>query len=243
MRESFGRTHSFSSATGETYVFFENYVYAAGRAKISVGRYSTNGFEVLGDALDLPYHLSFPYIFDWDGQLFMVPEASAAARVEVWRCVEFPFHWALYATALEGISVADTVLFEDGGHWWMFSNISNGPVEDHCNELHVFSIDGPKLKRVVPHPLNPVVMDSRVARNAGRIARRDGRLIRPSQNNSHGVYGWGLNLMEITRLDMEAYDERRISNFEPGFKPGIAACHHVDFADDIFVIDGCRLWG
>lgn len=228
---------------GEHYVFFENYVYATGRGKISVGRYSAQGFEVLGDALDLPYHLSFPLVFEHDGEIFMVPESCAAKRVDVWRAVEFPLRWELYATALDGVSAADTVLLQDGGRWWMFTNISDGPLEDHCNELHVFSIDGPGLLRVTPHPLNPVVIDSTTARGAGRIVRRGTKLVRPSQNNSHGIYGWGLNLMEITRLDMDGYEERRIASFAPNFKPGLVGFHHFDSSGDLFVIDTCRRWG
>jgi hypothetical protein len=226
---------------GETYVFYENYVYAFGLGRISVGRYRDSKLEVLGDALVLPYHLSFPYLVECQDELFMIPESCAARRVEVWRCTKFPLEWELYSVGLEGESVADTVLFEDEGQWWMFANISSGMHEDQCNELHVFSIDGPALKTVVPHPLNPVVIDSRVARNAGRIRRKDGQLIRPSQNSSHGVYGWGLNLMEITRLDMEGYEERCLVQFGPD-QLGVAAFHHVDSLGDTFVVDGCRKW-
>ena len=228
---------------GEHYVFFENFVYATGLGKISVGRYSAQGFEVLGDALDLPYHLSFPLVFEHEGEIFMVPESCAAKRVDVWRAVEFPLRWELYATALEGVSAADTVLFQDNGKWWMFTNISDGPLEDHCNELHVFSIDGPGLLRVTPHPLNPVVIGSSTARGAGRIVRRGTKLVRPSQNNANGIYGWGLNLMEITRLDMDGYEERRIVSFAPNFKPGLIGIHHFDSSGDLFVIDTCRPWG
>jgi len=228
---------------GRLYVFFENYVYATGRAKITVGIYGESGLDILGDALDRPYHLSFPFVLEANGETYLVPESSSARRVEVWRAVEFPLRWELHATALEGTSVADTVLFEDGGAWWMFANISEGPVEDHCNALHVFSIDGPSLERITPHPMNPVVIDSRTGRNAGRIARRRGRLVRASQNNSYGVYGRGLNLMEITRLDMEGYEERLLQTFGPAFRTGLIGCHHVDFAGEHFVVDGCRRWG
>lgn len=228
---------------GEHYVFFENYVYGTGLGKITVGRYGAQGFEILGDALDLPYHLSYPFVFEHGGAIYMVPESSAAKRIDVWRAVEFPLKWELIATALDGVSAADTVLFQDAGKWWMFTNISEGPVEDHCNELHVFSIDGPGLMRVTPHPLNPVVINSTTARGAGRILRRNGKLIRPSQINARGTYGWGLNLMQITRLDMEGYEERRLQSFAPDFKPGLIACHHTDSSGDLFVVDTCRAWG
>lgn len=228
---------------GDTFVFFENYVYAAGRGKISVGLFRNGQFHVLADALDCPYHLSFPLVFEHGGEMFMMPETCGAARVEIWRAVEFPFRWERHGVALEGLSVADPVLFNDGGRWWLFANISNTPFEDHCNELHVFEADGPALTRVKPHPLNPVVIGADTARNAGRIVRRDGRLLRLSQNNTHGVYGYGLNVMEITELSPSRYSESLITRIAPDFKPGLIGCHHMDQTDSLYVVDACRRFG
>ena len=228
---------------GETFVFFENYVYGAGRGKISVGIYRDRQLQVLGDALDRPYHLSFPFVFEHEGEMYMMPETSEAKRLEIWKAVDFPLRWQLHATALDGQSVADSVLFHDSGQWWLFANISNTPFEDHCNELHVFEVDGPALNQVTPHPLNPVVIGSDTARNAGRIVRRDGKLLRYSQNNSHGIYGYGLNVMEITQLDTEHFQERRVLTVEPTFKPGLIGCHHVDACGDLFVVDACHRYG
>lgn len=228
---------------GEIFVFFENYVYASGLGKISVGIYRDGQLEVLGDALDLGYHLSFPGIFAHGGDIFMLPETSGPKRVEVWRAVEFPLKWERFSTALEGQSVADPVLVRDEGKWWLFANISTTPFDDHCNELHIFEVDGPALTRITPHPRNPVVIGADTARNAGRIVRRDGKLVRMSQNNSHGVYGYGLNVMEITRLDALHYEETCILSIEPGFKPQLIGCHHFDRCGEIFVVDGCRSFG
>jgi hypothetical protein len=228
---------------GDTFVFFENYVYATGRGKISVGVYRDKKLHVLGDALERPYHLSFPFVFEHEGDMYMMPETSEAKRVEVWKAVEFPLKWQHHSTALEDQSVADPVLVQDEGRWWLFANISTTPFEDHCNELHVFEVDGPALKHVTPHPLNPVVIGSDTARNAGRIVRRDGRLLRLSQNNSHGIYGYGLNVMEITQLDAGRYQERRVATVEPTFKPGLIGCHHMDQCGGIFVVDACRRFG
>jgi hypothetical protein len=228
---------------GETFVFFENYVYGTGRGKISVGVYRDKKLHVLGDALNLPYHLSFPFVFEHEGDMYMMPETSEAKRVEIWKAVEFPLKWKRHSTALEGQSVADPVLFHDENRWWLFANISNTTFEDHCNELHVFEVDGPALKHVTPHPLNPVVIGADTARNAGRIVRQDGKLLRLSQNNSHGIYGYGLNVMEITQLDAGQYQERRVLTVEPTFKPGLIGCHHMDQCGGVFVVDACRRFG
>jgi hypothetical protein len=228
---------------GTHYVFYEDFDYAQNRAWISVGRLAGDQFEVIGTALDAGYHMSFPYVFAHEGEIYMLPETVAKDCVEVWRATSFPTRWERHATALHGRSAADTTLFRHGGAWWMLTNIATPAVGDHCSSLHVFRVDGPDLKSVEPHPHNPVVIDSRVARNAGRPFVADGKLYRPSQNNSHGVYGYGFNLMEVTALSLERYEERLAHKAEPNFKPGLVGTHHVDQCGDRFVIDICRAKG
>jgi len=70
------------------YVFFENYSYRRGLAHISVGRLDGNTFTVLGDALHLKTHLSYPYVFADGDELYMMPENHQADRLEVWRCTK-----------------------------------------------------------------------------------------------------------------------------------------------------------
>ncbi|WP_258158474.1 hypothetical protein [Rhizobium sp. TH2] len=223
---------------GETYLFYEAYAAGARKAHIAVGRLEGNELTPMGIALEKEHHLSYPFIFRHDGQIFMMPETNQARRIEIWRCVEFPHKWELYSTALEGQSPADSALIEHAGEWWLFTNLSDfHAYEDHCSELHVFKVDGPTLREVVPHRCNPVVIDGTTARNAGRLFSTNGKLYRPSQRNEHGIYGYGLNIMEIDRLNLDAYEERCARTIVPDFKPGLMGCHHFDATGGRFVID------
>ena len=223
---------------GETYVFYEAYTPSNTKAHIAVGRLVGNSLERQGIALKAEHHLSYPFIFRHDDGIFMIPETNRARRLEVWRCVEFPMRWELHATALEGQSSADSALFPFGGKWWLFTNLSEfHAYEDHCSELHVFEVDGPDLKWMKPHRNNPVVMGSTEARNGGRPFEQGGRLYRPSQRNEYGIYGYGLNIMEVEELDLETYSERCVRTIKPDFAPGIVACHHMDASNGRYIID------
>jgi hypothetical protein len=230
----------FHHENGE-YLFFECYPNSRSKAWISVARLVGNRAVLLGDALRLDYHLSFPFVFRRDQQIFMIPETHQANRVEVWRCVAFPLKWELYATALEGSSPVDTVMFEHQGSWWMLTTLSDHHAfEEHCSELYAYSIDGPELRSVVPHKRNPVVIGSATARNAGRVMSERGRLLRPSQLNANGVYGYGLNIMEIKRLDLDDYVEIPFRTILPDFDRGLIGCHHIDASAGRVVIDVCK---
>lgn len=220
-------------------VFFENYEFSTGRGKISVGRLDGNNVVYLGDALITPYHLSYPFVYEYDGDIYMIPETAQSRQVEIWKAVDFPLGWTLHKTVLQGSSCADTTLFEHDGSWWMFTNMSIDSFDDHCSELHVFKIDSPLLNEIEPHELNPVITDARTARNAGRIAVRDGKLTRLAQNNAHH-YGYGFSLMEIENLSLKEYREKCVYSAEPGFAPGICSTHHLDELDGIHIFDGYR---
>ncbi|MFK0164984.1 hypothetical protein [Rhizobium sp. NPDC090279] len=223
---------------GKCYLFYEAYSHGDRKAHIEVGRFDGDVLTQVGVALERPYHLSYPFIFRDGDQIFMIPETHQARRLEVWRCTEFPLKWELHATAFEGQSPADSVLIRHDGKWWLFTNLSDfHAYEDHCSELYLFEVDGPSLTGIKAHKRNPVVIGSTEARGAGRIFERDGRLLRPSQHNAHGIYGYALNIMEIEKLTLDDYCERRIRTITPAFKAGLHGCHHFDATDGRYILD------
>ena len=221
------------------FVFYEAYDYPSAVGRVAVGEWRDGGFHPLGDVLAPPYHLSYPFLLEHEGALLMIPESSAANRVEIWRCTDIPLRFERIATAFEGQRVADLTLFCRNGQWWAFCAMDHDGLGDMNSELYAFAVDGPLMREVVPHRQNPIVSDSRYARPAGRIFERGGRWFRPSQNNSHGIYGYGLNLMEIKELSLDVYREAPARQILPGFRPGLIATHHLDISGDVFVIDGC----
>lgn len=222
---------------GALYLFYEEFDYGTGLGHLAVGRLEGDALIPLGRILDSPDHLSYPFVFRWQDDILMIPETSARAGIEVWRATDFPTGWELAANALNGVQASDTVVFEHQGRWWLLTNLCHDSFGDFGAELHLFAIDGPMLNRVTPHPLNPVVIDTTRARGGGRVFARDGRLFRTSQDNSHGIYGFGLNLTEITELSDTVFHERRIRHIRPDFEPGIMGCHHMDAAAGRVVID------
>ena len=225
------------------FVFFEDYAYGSRKGHIGVGKIIDGHISTIGPALTADNHLSYPFVFRHGGEIFMLPETNQTSRLEIWRCKNFPDAWELHATALEGVPTVDSALFCYRGDWWLFTNITADSYGDHCTELHIFRADGPMLNSLEPHPLNPVVIDARTARGGGRIFLEEGRPVRISQDNSHGTYGYGLNVMEITRLDAQNYSERLIRKITPDFETGLIGCHHADFAGGAFIMDVRRRHG
>lgn len=220
----------------KTYLFFENFSYRDQIGKISCGEVSKGSISKVKDVLVKSYHLSYPFLFEEDGYLYMIPETSANKRLEIYRCKNLPDEWELFTTAFEGEAVADTTYFRDeDGKRWLFMNKGTGGY--YNSQLHIYQIDSLSLDKIIPHRQNPVVVDARQARNAGAIFWHNGHYIRPSQNNSFGVYGYGLNMNAIKQLSLDQYEEELLWQVTPNSNPELRSCHHLHQSGNKFVID------
>ena len=152
-----------------------------------------------------PFHLSYPYVFKWADQYYMIPEASASHSVRLYKAVEFPTKWAFEKTLLKGPRFADNSIFEYHGRWWLFS-------ETRSNDtLRLYSADTP-LGPWKEHPKSPVIDgDMTCARPGGRVIVWNDRVFRYAQDDSL-YYGCQLWAFEIMKLDAKSYEEKLIGD-------------------------------
>jgi hypothetical protein len=221
---------------GREFCFVEDYDNAAKRGRISVFVLGRNGATFAGVALEEDFHLSYPYLFSYQGETFMCPETSEAREIRIYRCLDFPLQWKLEKTIIKNISAVDTMLFEKDGKWWMLTNTDPGQWGDHSLELRIFSAQSPLSDEWIPHPGNPFFIDATRARNGGMVTDGD-RFFRVAQSLGFDFYGKRTSLYEIIELDDENYVETHVFDVAPAFKAGIAATHHLHSNGNITVID------
>jgi len=224
------------SRSERSYCFMEELDSRTGRGSIVVYELTQERGIRIGTALEEGFHLSFPYLFEYDNQLYMCPECSESRSIRIYKCIEFPLRWKLDTIAMEGVSAADTMIFEKDGKWWLFTNIDPVGVGDFCSELFIFSAASPLANNWTPHPQNPVVVDAGYARNAGLL--RDGaKYFRCSQQQAFDVYGKRLQINEMVELTETSFAERCVSVATPSFGADIIGAHHLHGAGDITVFD------
>ena len=185
-------------------------------------------------ALQADYHLSYPFVFEWRGAHFMVPETADVNAVRLYRAVEFPTRWEYVQDLLSDIKAVDSTLCEHEGRWYLFTGVSEAGGST-WDELFLFVADTP-MGPWAPHPMNPIVSDVRSARPGGPLFRRDGVLYRPGQNSAK-CYGHSLAVFEVTELTPDRYAERLAYRIEPDWLPNIYGCHTITMADDLMALD------
>jgi hypothetical protein len=225
---------------GDRYhIFVEELPYATNKGHISVLELDRQGkWGESKIALELPYHLSYPFLFKWKGDLFMIPETAANRTVELYRCTEFPDGWQLVDVLLDDIFAMDATLAEIDGRWWMFLNVGAEGGLDCDDELHIYNGPSP-FGPWKPHHGNPVKTDVRSARPAGRLFQSKGDWYLPAQDGSER-YGWGMTVNKILQLSDTDFREESVAKILPQWASGLLGTHTLNAAPGLTVIDGLR---
>jgi hypothetical protein len=222
--------------SGRYYVFFEELPYAERKAHISMIE-----LDAAGNAsppqrvLEADHHLSYPFLFEHDGQLYMLPESAKASCVELYRCVDFPLVWKRERVLIEGQRLVDATLYRGAERWWMFANSAAGESRNFDDELHLFHAER-LTGEWQPHPKNPVKSDARSSRPAGQLFTRDGVLYRPAQV-CVPRYGAGLAIQRVLKLTPQDYAERQVERLLADPAAGLFGLHTMNRAGDLTVVD------
>jgi hypothetical protein len=189
---------------GGWHLFFEVLNASNGRGEIALAR-SADGLDWTYDRIVLaePFHLSYPLVFEWDGQIYMLPETWKDGAVQIYKAHDYPYDWRPHARLIEKPHV-DSTLFRRDGRWWILaSNVDS-------RNLHLYFSD--HLDRDwTEHPQSPVVLNNRqTARLGGRAFEADSRLYRVAQD-CLPRYGYQVRLFEISTLTLRDYAETEIS--------------------------------
>ncbi len=222
----------------ETHLFFEDMPLGGRRGVIARGKLTSDGrLTDVMTVLEGEGHLSYPCVFAWNDEVYMVPESAAGRSVVLYRAAEFPHRWEPIATLLDKVRAVDSTLLHHQGRWWLFANIAPEGGSTTVM-LHLFWAETP-LGPWTPHRLNPVVADVRSARPAGAVFSYEDRLFRPSQDCSR-AYGGGLVFNRIERLDEGWYEETPVRRLAPDRAAGWYGMHTYARAGGFEIIDRLR---
>jgi hypothetical protein len=194
------------------------------------------GFSEDRVVIDSPFHMSYPYLIQYENDIYCIPETFEANGVYLYRAVNFPDKWDRVSAIIPGIPAVDPTLFHYGGLWWMMHTS-----EDSGPDLNLFVWYSKSLTGVwKPHSRNPIKTDIRSSRPAGTPFFYEGVLFRPAQDCSR-TYGGRVAVNRVKVLTPDDFAEDIIAYIEPRkdtiFHDGL---HTISSAGDFTIIDGKR---
>ena len=215
---------------GRTFLFVEEFSYAVNRGCISVVEIDETGFiGTPRPVLEEPHHLSYPFIFEQDDEIWMIPESGEAKGIYLYRAENFPFKWRREACLIDGLAAYDSTLLRHAGRLWLFvcERVWNSSSWDTLNLFYAETLTGTWL----PHRSNPVLFDGALSRPGGAMFSCRGHDLRPVQDCSK-QYGGALSLCRIETLTEDEFSQVPVGRIHCG----PYGCHTYNHAG-IEVID------
>lgn len=179
------------------------------------------------------WHLSYPFLFEMRGELWMLPEAHRSGRLTLYRNHDFPFGWKREMTICVPEPAVDaTVTFHDG-LWWLFYSPAERSAPARLHAAFAKDIAGPWFQ----HPANPLVVGGVGSRPGGTPFSSAEGLMVPAQN-SQGGYGNGINMLTFGKLSPDVIELRiSASLISPMTPPFDAGLHTLSAAGEVTLID------
>jgi hypothetical protein len=219
---------------GRTFLFAEAFPYAAGKGVIVCADVGESAAErAFRIVLERPWHLSYPFVFEWENEIYLAPEGSTHGGVEIYRATAFPWAWTFAHHMLPDWPLVDATFFEHDGRLWLLAGAAThgGSDWDELFAWHAPAPGGPWT----PHRLNPIKSDCRSARPGGRPLRIGGRLLRPAQRCER-CYGEALAWLEIRTLTPDAFEEVEVALWRAD-GPGVSGPHGADLGSRVRAVD------
>ena len=190
---------------GRWYLFFEvvNHLTRRGEIGVAVSP-DAEAWEYERIVLAEPYHLSYPYVFEWQGSHYMIPESGAAKSVRLYRAARVSSPLGMGRKFAGGQALRRLV--HSLSRRQMVALHGHRARQDEPAAAVVFR--GELLGPWHEHPSSPLRDDQHFSRPAGRVVVADRHPVRFAQD-VYPVYGSSVSAFAVTKLTPTEYEERR----------------------------------
>lgn len=212
---------------GLNYMFYEDYDYNKGIIACVTIDKDLNISQPI-KVLELDIHLSFPYVFEEEGRIYMIPETHRYGEIALYEALDFPLNWCKKRVLVKGSDYGDTILFKYDDYYWLITS-DNGTI------LRIFYAKD-LSSDFLPHPIN---LKRLQGRNAGGVFAFGGHLIRPVMD-CRPYYGRAVIFKKIISLTPTEFIEKEVGRMEPTWAPDLEGTHTFSVNEDLVVYDGRR---
>lgn len=226
------------SINGKTFVMVEDLDYHTGSANISAMEISDldKRSYTKRSAVRLPCHMSYPYLIDYNKEIYLIPETYQNRSIVLLKAIDFPNVWEEVSTLVHDFAAVDPTVFFYNNLWWLMCTNRD---TDSNSDLYIWyskDLFGPWAQ----HSANPVKTDIKSSRPGGTPFAYNGELYRPAQNSVF-TYGGSLFINRITKLTVNEFEEEEVLEIKPDkksiYNKGI---HTIASMGDMTVVDGKR---
>lgn len=159
--------------------------------------------------LEEPFHLSFPFVFEYAGDVYMIPESEADDSIRLYKAnadlTSFTFVRTLLLQERNpkmNCNYVDSHICQKDGIFYLFTSY----MQDWKLIQELYISDNFLHGVFQKHPSSPICISHEYGRNGGSLIDYQGRLLRVSQD-CHNDYGENVSLHEICTINERQYEE------------------------------------
>lgn len=220
----------------ELHIIYEDFLYKEGIGTIGSLTYKQDKFSMSSIEIREPFHLSYPFTFEYENNIYTIPESYQAKQVRLYRALNFPHEWVIDSILIDEYAGIDNTLFSHDGYWWMFSTDKQDGVHHNLKIFYAEELFG----EWHPHPKNPVKTDIRSARPAGSMFHHQGSIFRPSMDYSEKIEG-RITINKIKKLSTTDFSEEAYCLVNPFPETFFSdKVHTLCEAGDYTIVDGAK---
>ncbi|MBQ6266790.1 MAG: hypothetical protein IJK64_03365 [Clostridia bacterium] len=220
---------------GVTYLFAELFDKKDGRGKLGYAVFDGQTFSKWKVVIDEPYHLSYPNIFRYKGEIYIVPEANESETLYAYRATVFPDQWEKCSPLITGRRLVDTTFLERDARCWVFTY---DLMPDNNKKL--FRCEFQEDRGLLADSWRCISENDAVARPGGNFIRVQDKVIRVSQDCAKD-YGQAIVFSEVITCNQDKYEEKEILRIAPKDiklnKQFVHGVHTYNANDSLEVID------
>lgn len=149
-----------------------------------------------------PFHMSFPNVFKYDGQWYMLPETNHCKQVRLYKAVNFPYEWTLDTVLCDDERLVDHSMLPFQNGFFVVSNDITKEIEAY-NRFFYLDMDAKKMTEINPQG------EWGNIRPGGTFYCMDGKWRHVLQDGVR-AYGDYLHVYEVDELSNDTFKEHEI---------------------------------
>lgn len=186
-------------------------------------------------------HLSYPWVFEENGQVYMIPETSGLKEIRLYKAnhslTDFKFVKTILkdeVNRLNGFSFSDTSIIKKDHMYYLLTTVN----DNGANILKLYFSEHFDFG-YTEHSASPIFVGNKYGRNAGCLYKYNDKLYRFAQDCVKR-YGDNVHVLEVIKIDKYHYEEKTIKDYVltknvPFYKEGGHQINIVQFRGEYII--------
>lgn len=212
-------------------IFVELMDYRYGLGTIGVFEIKDGIISNVKEIIKEKYHMSFPNIFFYGKDLYMIPETYNNNDIHLYKCISFPDKWQIDSVLLHNENLVDHAVFQQFDNTYVVSF----DIKDNKSRCFILDWDDMKLNEIFPKG------NYCLERPGGTFYYNNDHIERPIQECKN-CYGEYLKIYELKKMNNFYFEESfirniKIENIQFDINKQFERVHQYSKSDNYEVID------